>query len=183
MDCARQLCCYVCFFFVSVHIAHLRQGINLSSENEKSASQGVFFFLHCFILQMIFSVLFICKERESEWMLVCAWLWIEHFLVLFSEKFMLCGLIEIQNSMLTTLLVRNITSLYLIAWDLNHQFYQVKTDRLVWTSEIQADEEFDWVNKREFHAENDNHVNGCMYLVYRKTQFAWIIFQFGKWKT
>lgn len=98
MDCARQLCCYICFFFVfSVHIAHLRQGINLSSENEKSASQGgLFFFPALFYNSKWFSLLYSYAKstRVSEWMCLCVW--IEHFLVLFSEKCMLCGLIEFK---------------------------------------------------------------------------------------
>lgn len=99
---------------------------------------------------MIFSALFICKERESEWVNVSVCVCVNW--TLFGAVFWKIDALwshRIQNSMLTTLLVRNITRLYLITWDLNHQFYQVEIDRLVWTSEFQADKEFNLVNKRE----------------------------------
>lgn len=64
MNCARQLSWRVCFLF---HIGHLRQGINLSTKNEKSAIRLFFFFI--VLLKMICHALFMFEITMD----ICVW--------------------------------------------------------------------------------------------------------------
>lgn len=126
-DVLRTSIALLCLFFrlFLVHIAHLRQGINLSSENEKSASQCGFFFVSPCDLNDFFQLYsyILCKmytKNGHGWWVACMRLWIEHFSERCSLK-NLCSAVSSNSKFHADYIASpHITSLYLITWDLNH---------------------------------------------------------------